>query len=403
MAILTKALTFCLFLLLSTTALAQQGLVRLEEEKKIRFQSKILGRSQELLIRLPREYSTGKARYPLVLFFDAQDKTFANTVATTTDRLLWTHDIPEVILVGVPHQNRSADLSAERQASSSDLFRQSLTDEVLPHLDSLFRTLPVRVFIGYSIGGQFLCNAFAERPGVFNHVIAISPALYYPPTETWFHNRTYTNIRQALNHRRPTAAHLYWCSGTEGFQELAFRKGAQRLDSLLNHPYPAITSKYSVFQGFNHGTTPLVGIADGLSFVFREWHFSDTLAMSVLSTQKAAALPVLSAKQQQIKQAYGVDIPLPSFLYEQFGQQALAQKQYAAAQEITRQYIALNPAAMEPYGIMGDILAAKGERKQAIFYYREGLRLATTAEERDNYEKKIASLTPRKLEALTPR
>jgi len=41
----------------------------------------------------------------------------------------------------------------------------------------------------------------------------------------------------------------------------------------------AKNSHFDLWMGFNHMTTPLVSLTAGLTFVFQDWHFSDSLAM----------------------------------------------------------------------------------------------------------------------------
>lgn len=381
-----------LYINFSHVVFSQQGLETPESDTSIVIKSQVLKHDQSILVRLPKSYRNSSASYPIVFYFDAQDNTLSTFIAATVDRLMWTKDVPNLILVGIPHRNRGADLSIEKSDSTSALFLEFIASELVPYIDQNYRTIGMRTFIGHSLGGQFATFGMATKPAIFQNVIAISPAMMYPASEKWFKHKTYKAMAEFLKADVPFHTHYYACVGDKGFQETQFYGGVLRLDSLFkNSTNKKVYQRFDYIQGFNHGNTPLAGIAAGLNHIFQYWQFPEDIMYQMVINKKGDAFQELQKQHRQIKAHYGEAIPLPKFVYWQLGKYCLESNQLAEAQKIIQMNIDLDPKSAVPYGVMGDIMVAQNNKSEAIRYYQEAItRLEPTDNStRQSFETKI--------------
>ncbi|MEX8545971.1 MAG: alpha/beta fold hydrolase [Mucilaginibacter sp.] len=375
---------------------SQAQLVELNDEKIVNVHSQILNRDQKIFIRLPRNYDQTSIKYPVVYLFDANDKTLFNYASSVIDRLMWTHDIPDVILVGIAQNDRSKELGTERNEAYSDKFRTFIKDELLPNIEKKYRTADFRVLIGHSLGGQFVTTAMITYPKTFKSVISISAALNNPPTDTAFKGKTILKLDKFLQSNPNDKLYYYFSVGDSGFQDELFQKGNLKVDSLFKkHPQNTVKYKFNYLKGSNHGTTPLISIPDGLIFIFNDWHFSDSLAMSVLVNGKTDPIEAIDKQSKRIRDSYGADISIPVFIYWQFADYYFEKGQYAKAKIVLQKNIDLDPNSHYPYGKMGEIFDKTNKPLEAIKYYTLAITKFTTndnKEDQEKYESRIKAL-----------
>ncbi|TFH66787.1 MAG: alpha/beta hydrolase [Gemmatimonadales bacterium] len=95
-----------------------------------------------------------------------------------------------MIVVAIPNTgDRTRDLTPASEtehagtgfptAGGADRFLGFLADELIPHIDSTYRTETFRVLVGHSIGGLFATHALLTRPDLFRGYVAISPILWW--------------------------------------------------------------------------------------------------------------------------------------------------------------------------------------------------------------------------------
>ncbi len=122
-----------------------------------------------------------------------------------------TYVVPEMIVIAIPNTNRTRDLTPTKSMLSPDgttvpgfavsgggaNFLQFVRSELIPHVDSSFRTEPYRVLVGHSFGGITALSALYTMPDVFNAYVAIDPSL-------WWDNQSL--LKQAKDYFRKPAA-----------------------------------------------------------------------------------------------------------------------------------------------------------------------------------------------------
>lgn len=366
------------------TKLASKTIVDIHSEKE--------NLDRKIYIQLPKDYGTVNKQYPLILLFDAQDQTLYNYTSSSIDRLTWTNDIPEAIFVGIVQNDRSRELNFENNEMSSLHFLNFIKNDLINYLGKQYSLNGYYTLIGHSLGGQFVTNAMLTYPETFKSVISISGALNYPNRDNAIKSKTLTKLNDYVS-TTPNSDFLrqkyYFSTGDEGFQDSGFKLGALKLDSSLKASKPNLKNwHFDYLKGFNHMTTPLISIPAGLTFIFQDWHFSDSLAMDVLLYHKNDPLKVLKAKKEVINISYGTDIVLPYNAFYQFADYYLSKGQVNEAEALTKQIIDLYPNNDESYNLMAEVLLKKGDVKNAIKYFEQ----AQTKSSIDKYAEIIKKL-----------
>jgi pimeloyl-ACP methyl ester carboxylesterase len=345
-----------------------------------------------ILIQLPKDYGKVNKHYPLILLFDAQDQTLYNYTSSAIDRLTWTNDIPEAIFVGVMQNDRSKELGFERNEASSLQFLNFIKDDLISYLSKNYSLNGYYTLIGHSLGGQFVTNAMLTYPETFRSVISVSGALNYPEKEKGFRTKMVTKLDYHLSTRPDSVfakQKYYFSTGDEGFQDSGFKLGALAADSLFRIYKPNSKNwHFDYLKGFNHMTTPLLSIPSGLTFIFHDWHFSDSLAMDVLLAHKTDPLQALKAQKNSILRSYGADILLPYNAFYQFADYYLSKGELSNAKILTEQIISLYPNDDESYHLMAEVLMKQGDVTNAIKY----LEKAQSKSSADKYAEKIKRL-----------
>ncbi len=125
--------------------------------------SKVMGEPRKVLVWTPGDAANGRA-YPVLYLTDAE-RQFGHTV-TTVEFLSRNGRIPPMIVVGVFNTDRTRDLTPYRDkddettgqmatAGGADRFLKFMETELIPWVESRYRTQTFRAFAGHSFGGLF--------------------------------------------------------------------------------------------------------------------------------------------------------------------------------------------------------------------------------------------------------
>jgi len=153
------------------------------------YESTGLDRTFHVFVRLPEEYDFSEGTLPTVYLLDG-GITFP-LLSAYYRYLRLGEEVPISILVGIAYgtddwqqgNKRSTDYTApsdEREFwGGAGRFQQMLADELLPFIESTYRSDPARrVLFGQSLGGQFVLYTAQTRPDLFWGHIASNPALH---------------------------------------------------------------------------------------------------------------------------------------------------------------------------------------------------------------------------------
>jgi predicted alpha/beta superfamily hydrolase len=177
-------------LLLSTTAARAQAPPLYEAPERVVIKSQVLGEERVVLVRTPAGYARGAERFP-VLYMTDGDAHIQHTSGTVSF-LARNARMPEMIVVGITNTDRTRDLTPTRverlpgqpnvqfpTSGGGDKFLKFIETELIPLVESKYRTQPYRALAGHSLGGLFAVHAMLTRPELFDSYIAVSPSLQW--------------------------------------------------------------------------------------------------------------------------------------------------------------------------------------------------------------------------------
>jgi len=223
--------------------------------------SEVYGEDRQLLVYLPDDYSTTNERYPVVYLLDGAF--FFLPTAGLVDFYSKINRMPRMIVVAVVHFDRMRELSTAPSGGSGQL-TAFMREELLPYVDSHFRTEPFRILIGHSLGGLFSAYSLFEAPELFQAHIAASPALY------WDGGSVLDRAREALKSDPSLKNTLYLTySGGDGEN---IRASTDRLIEFLGETAPpGMGWKFDYLPDDRHNSSPIPSILGGLRFIFSDW------------------------------------------------------------------------------------------------------------------------------------
>lgn len=190
---MSRAAVLCLALVPAIHGAAQtQALTPLVIGEVRALRSAVLNEQRVLNVVLPDGYaSDSAARYPVVVVLDGSADEDLLHVAGLVQfaSMPWVGWLKPSIVVGIANVDRKRDLTfpttiAKDKADfpttgGSAAFLRFLADEVLPAIDSAYRTDGQRLLIGQSLGGLLATEALLTRPGLFSRYLIVSPSLWW--------------------------------------------------------------------------------------------------------------------------------------------------------------------------------------------------------------------------------
>lgn len=237
-----------------------------------KIQSRELGETRDVIVHLPDSYAQSKsAAYPVLYVLDGQSN---HRIADAASSFLGVYGtIPELIVVAIPNTNRMRDFSPDAGAAK---FLRFLTTELVPRVDSRYRTRPMRVLAGHSLTALFTVWAMTQMPDAFFGWIALDPSL-------WWNDGA---VLKALNARKnPRGRFVMIRSG-----ESQKRRG--------DFPFTNL-----VLSDETHGSLPYRGLYESLKILFADY------------VSQAATVGELDAHYEQLSREYGYRVPIPDMAW----------------------------------------------------------------------------------------
>ena len=152
--------------------------------------SRALGEKRLINVHVPAAYrASTNARFPVLYMPDGGvDEDFPHVVKTV-DSLVALHAIQPVIVVGIPNTERRRDLTGPtrfaadsaiaKRVGGSAAFRAFIRDELIPVIQSRYRTTDDRGIVGESLAGLFVVETLLLEPTLFTRYIALDPSVQW--------------------------------------------------------------------------------------------------------------------------------------------------------------------------------------------------------------------------------
>ncbi len=235
---------------------------------RIKLFSKVLNEERELFISLPAGYGNSQKRYPVLFVADGSENSLIASGGMIKYFSRW--QLPQMIVVFIPNPNRLRDYSLSRQplerlpgsgGSGGENFLQFLGEELIPHIDSRYRTTDYRIFAGFSATGGYALHILINRPDFFDAYIAASPSIF-------FEEEFLAQLSAFFKGQRELNKSLYICSYERDIKTTT--TVFPKFDQIIRENKPK-GFRYGVKWVKGQAHVPSTALFDGLMDLFAEW------------------------------------------------------------------------------------------------------------------------------------
>ena len=327
-------------------------------------QSVQLNEQRRVLVRVPSSYSQSKERYPVVYLLDGGEP-YITQVAGISDTLAAMGSIPEMIVISIPNIDRRRDFTPTPSpkwpnTGGAEKFLNFIEKELIPYIDSNYRTEPYRIFVGHSLGGLLVIHSYLTRPKLFNAYIAASPVLQWDDLYP---------VKQAeqLLPKHPTLPRhtLFSALGDEP----AYVEGFNAFQDVLKKIAPQnLEYEFQHFKNEDHGTIATPTFHLGLKKIWSQWR-----------APKNSSLDELEKYYTLASGKYGFHIKIPLDAIERLGYRLLQTEQLPEAIRVLKKAIELHsdlPRTVDTYRYLAEAFEKNKNLDQARKSYESGLQLA---------------------------
>jgi len=239
-------------------------------------------------------------------------------------------------------------------------FLRFVREEVMPFVESKYRTAPFRILAGHSVGGLTAIHALSAHPDMFNAFLAVSPSL-------WWDNGAY--LRSVVKRLPPPGATRKFLFVADAPETGPFPIYMRAFVDALGARKPANFEWAHVFYPKEtHGSIAAKAYYDGLRFLYPQWNAPD-------ENRSAASI---RSHYAAISSRLGYDVQPPLGLVSDWADEFLRKGKVDDAIEMARLNVRNFSLNAWAYASLGDAHLRKGDRAEAVAAFRKAVDLAPT-------------------------
>jgi len=357
---------------------------------RITLESKVFEENRSVYIQYPKPNPKNPAAaYPVLYLLDGESH-FDLVSQQCIYLSRWDVNVmPEMIVVGIVNTNRVRDLTPThsvldyygkadtsatswlKPSGSNEKFFQFIQNELMPYIDSHYKTQPFKIFAGHSFGGITVVNCLLTHPELFNAYVAVSPSFW------WDRSYLLKFADQKLD-KGTTLDKILFCSdGNEGVSDKStFHSNLLTFDSLMHtRALSGLSYKYVHYPEESHMSEPLFAYADALRFVFKTW------ALPPVSEKEVSGEWILKHYTMLTKR-YGYTIlPNEKNIYDWALWLASKPENLDNAISLLEMLTNVYPTSSKTLITLGDVYVKKGDKKKALSNYQKAATLDPSAAE----------------------
>ena len=336
-----------LMLILSLIFMSLSIKAQFTEELYFTIDSEHLEEPRNIWVSLPKFYNENKYNCHTLYVFDGDLKRSGETLRSIRNELFESGGyIEPLIIVGIEQNRRSYELNPYGKTGKK--FSSFVNQEVIPLIDSRFRTNSNRIIAGHSMGGYCALYMWMEHDS-FNSCMAFSPAVFNN------NGQIIEDLNELLASQEAKGT-IYINNGTVGDVENKIKNYIPELlevlESKLVHPNNLL---YNEYEGFGHNFTPIVGFADGLLHHFSFYGFEDEL-ITKLWEKELEPISTFEARYAEIDEWAGRPVRRDNDLFNNLAAHYYRTQDTLKALELIDYAIALDSTDAFSYMTKGEIL-----------------------------------------------
>jgi predicted alpha/beta superfamily hydrolase len=347
--------------------------------RKYKFRSTILNEERSYYVYLPESYEGNSTflapRYPVLYLLDGD--AFFHHASGLVEYLHTASRIPAFIVIGIGDTDRLRDMTPThndklsgrevsyfKSTGGGDAFRKFLQQELIPRIDSQYRTTSFKILAGHSVGGLIAIDAMLNGPH-FDTTIAMDPSIWWDDKVIFQRAKQFFDGKDTLRGllyiskaNNPGAAGKPAAPETEEFVEL-----------MKSHENESFHSSFHYFSDEDHGSVVLLSLYDGLRFVFDGYYMPVSLRLKPSATGIKEHFAAFSKR-------VGADfIPSERSINDWAYRLLSDDGQPQSALELFRLNTELYPDSWNTNDSLAEAYAKTGDNKLASEYYERSVKL----------------------------
>lgn len=344
-------------------------------QTQLTIKSSVLNEARTVLVRTPPGYEQNGLRYPVLYMTDGAAH-LAHTVATI-EFLTRNGRMPELIVVAITNTDRTRDLTPTKASlprpngeaiqfptsGGADNFLKFIATELIPKVESSYRTEPFRIFAGHSFGGLLALHTFLSRPELFNAYIAVSPTMH------WDNHLVSRRAEEFFKARKELKRTLYFTLANEGGEAKVGFEHFQKILSQQNTQQFAWGA--SLMEDEDHGSVVMRSHYQGLRKIFDGWLLAaDSATGNILGSHAS-----LEAHYKKLSTRYGFNVQPPEALINQLGYQLMGEKKMEEAIAVFKANVERYPNSANVYDSLAEAFETMGQLELARTSYEKAMQL----------------------------
>jgi predicted alpha/beta superfamily hydrolase len=340
--------------------LAIQGLVYAQPKgedivigRSVELHSSIYNKDIRLSVALPRDYAESKEKYPVL--YSVQ--TYFLHIAGSVEHLS-RGQIPGMIYVHVETYD-SGDLiptpiESRPNSGGADRLISFFKNELIPFIDSNYRTQPFRTILSSSWGGVFCLYTLMTQPTVFNGYIAATPWFIYDGDEQYM----LSHAKSLLSRQNFSRNFLFMAIGND--PDPGLHESFDAFSEILSdESKTGLRFHHVSWQEEDHWSISHKAVYDGLKWIFRDWR-------EIPETVMEEGVSAVKQYRTGLQKLYGYDIGINASSLRMFCSRLRREEQYEQAIEMYKYQTELSPDSPFSYEGLGWTYETMGELALAL-------------------------------------
>lgn len=344
--------------------------------------SATLKESRPYLVYTPPSYDDttfAPQKYPVLYLLDgdAHFQSVTGLLQILGTGVNGTFVLPEMMVVAIPNTDRTRDLTPTHVAVGFDgkpqpflktsggmaNFFTFLKTELIPRIESQYRTAPYRVFVGHSLGGITTLNALYSIPETFNAYVAIDPSLWWDNQALLRKAKGYFS-KARLENKALYVAQANTINADDTTSNRHFEAIVQFNGVMEAYDRSGLRYAYKYYDKDSHGSVPLIAEYDALRFIFDGYK---------VDLGRVLATPTLLIEHfRNVSARLGTTFGPSESMIAMLGQFALSQDTTKAI-AFYQIGVELYPNSYRSYDRLGNIWMARGDQQKARGYFEQSL------------------------------
>jgi uncharacterized protein len=324
--------------------------------------STILNEQRQFWIHLPNQGNLVEGKqYPVIYLLDGG--VHLGGLAMVQEYYNYFR-LPEMIVVGISNRvHRTRDLTPTviesrhggimaEESGGSEAFTSFIADELIPLIDSKYPTTIHRTLIGHSYAGLFAVNTLVYHPELFTNYVAIDPsldwgdqrwmerALHFAATSNYSGKGLHVSMANEIVRFSDQLTIDDVSSDTTEFS-LGVRSALQFVKQFEVDPPQGLRFAWKFYEEDIHGSIPLVGMRDGLVFLYDFWRLKTPSLYNDPNTSTAKIVSLIRAQSEAQTTGLGYSSLMDEGLLDMLGHMSMDSNQPEKARavfEISAEY-----------------------------------------------------------------